>query len=131
MQALNLFNLAEKTKVRKMIKIADWKPINNLKSIFREIRDYFAGNVTGITRDEKIAQNIMRLLFCKIYDEKNSREITEFSNRPDDNHETFKKRINNLFEKVKKNYPDIFEQSEKIEIKPEELSFIVSKLEDF
>jgi len=131
MQALNLFNLAEKTKVRKMIKIADLKPINNLKSIFREIRDYFAGNVTGITRDEKIAQNIMRLLFCKIYDEKNSREITEFSNRPDDNHETFKKRINNLFEKVKKNYPDIFEQSEKIEIKPEELSFIVSKLEDF
>jgi len=97
MQALNLFNLAEKTKVRKMIKIADLKPINNLKSIFREIRDYFAGNVTGITRDEKIAQNIMRLLFCKIYDEKNSREITEFSNRPDDNHETFKKRINNLF----------------------------------
>ena len=59
MQALNLFNLAEKTKVRKMIKIADLKPINNLKSIFREIRDYFAGNVTGITRDEKIAQNIM------------------------------------------------------------------------
>jgi type I restriction enzyme M protein len=73
----------------------------------------------------------MRLLFCKIYDEKNSREITEFSNRPDDNHETFQKRINNLFEEVKKNYPDIFEQSEKIEIKPEELSFIVSKLEEF
>jgi hypothetical protein len=33
MQALNLFDLAEKTKVKKMIKIADLKPINNLKLI--------------------------------------------------------------------------------------------------
>ena len=40
---------------------------NNLKSLFRDIRDYFAGNVTGISRDETIAQNIMRILFCKIF----------------------------------------------------------------
>lgn len=131
MQTLNLFDLAEKTKVKKMIKLADLKPINNLKLIFREIRDYFAGNVTGITRDEKIAQNIMRLLFCKIYDEKNCNTVVEFSNRPDENYDIFYKRISNLFEKVKINYPGIFDQNEKIEIKPEELSFIVSKLEDY
>ena len=131
MQALNLFDLAKKTKVKKMIKIVDLKPINNLKLIFREIRDYFAGNVTGITRDEKIAQNIMRLLFCKIYDEKNSDVVVEFSNHPNENYDIFYKRISSLFEKVKKSYPDIFEQNEKIEIKPEELSFIVSKLEDY
>ena len=131
METLYLFDLAEKTRVKKMIKIVDLKPINNLKLIFREIRDYFAGNVTGITRDEKIAQNIMRLLFCKIYDEKNSRNIVEFSNRPDENYDLFQRRIDDLFEKVKNNYPDIFEQNEKIEIKAEELSFIVSKLEDY
>ncbi|HRR39501.1 MAG TPA: N-6 DNA methylase [Candidatus Paceibacterota bacterium] len=131
MQALNLFDLVEKTKVKKMIRLTDLKPINNLKLIFREIRDYFAGNVTGITRDEKIAQNIMRLLFCKIYDEKNSDIVVEFSNRPNENYDIFYKRISNLFEKVKINYPGIFEQTEKIEIKPEELSFIVSKLEDY
>lgn len=131
MQALNLFDLAEKQKVKKMIKVIDLKPINNLKLIFREIRDYFAGNVTGITRDEKIAQNIMRLLFCKIYDEKNSVDIVEFSNRPDENYDLFRLRIDALFEKVKKHYPSIFEQNEKIEIKSEELSFIVSKLEDY
>ena len=131
METLYLFDLAEKTRVKKMIKIVDLKPINNLKLIFREIRDYFAGNVTGITRDEKIAQNIMRLLFCKIYDEKNSRNIIEFSNRPDENYDLFQRRIDDLFEKVKNNYPDIFEQNEKIEIKAEELSFIVSKLEDY
>ncbi|MBU1350022.1 MAG: N-6 DNA methylase [Bacteroidetes bacterium] len=131
MQTTNLFELAEKNKPKKFIKIADLKPINNLKLIFREIRDYFAGNVTGITRDEKIAQNIMRLLFCKIYDEKNSVDITEFSNRPNEDYKIFQERIKKLFEKVKTNYSDIFDKNEKIEIQAEQLSFIVSKLEDY
>jgi hypothetical protein len=47
----------------------DLRPIHNLKATIREIRDYFAGNVTGITRDETIAQTMLRLLFCKIVDE--------------------------------------------------------------
>jgi len=131
MQKLNLFEFSEKNKPKRFIKVADLKPINNLKLIFREIRDYFAGNVTGITRDEKIAQNIMRLLFCKIYDEKNSKGQTEFSNRPDEDLGSFKERISLLFEKVKKDYSDIFEKNEKLEIQAEQLSFIVSKLEDY
>ncbi|MDA8272421.1 MAG: N-6 DNA methylase [Deltaproteobacteria bacterium] len=131
MQNLNLFEFLEKNKPKKLINITDLKPINNLKIIFREIRDYFAGNVTGITRDEAIAQNIMRLLFCKIYDERNSKSTTEFSNRPDEYNKIFKSRIDNLFEKVKTTYPDIFEKNEKIEIKADDLSFIVSKLEDY
>ena len=40
--------------------------INNLKELFSSIRDYAAGNLTGITRDETIAQNLIRLLFIKI-----------------------------------------------------------------
>ena len=66
MMSLNLFEY-QSLKPQKIIRRKELKPINNLKEIFRDIRDYFAGNVTGITRDEKIAQNIMRLLFCKIY----------------------------------------------------------------
>lgn len=129
----NLLRFMEKvsSKTDRVIKVADLKPITNLRSIFREIRDYFAGNVTGITRDEKIAQNIIRLLFCKIYDELNSQEITEFSVHPDDNYDSFQKRINSLFERVKKTYSEIFETDEKIEIKPDELLFIVTKLEQY
>lgn len=131
MQDLNLFEAYEKNKPRKFIKIDDLGPINNLKLIFRDIRDYFAGNVTGITRDEKIAQNIMRFLFCKIYDEKNSKELAEFSNRPGENCKAFQSRIERLFEQVKNNYSDIFEKDEKLEVGAEESSFIVSKLEDY
>jgi type I restriction enzyme M protein len=131
MQYPTMLDLAARSKPRRIIKVADLKPINNLKLIFREIRDYFAGNVTGITRDEKIAENIMRLLFCKIYDEKNSHDATDFSNRPDEDSKMFEMRISGLFERVKNDYVDIFEKNEKIEIQSEQLSFIVSKLEDY
>ena len=130
-QTTDLFLSAELNRPKRLIYKYNLIPINNLKTVFREIRDYFAGNVTGITRDEKIAQNIMRLLFCKIFDEKNTQEndLVEFGNRPNENENDFAKRIIQLFENVKQKYADIFEQDETIEIQPKDLSFIVSKME--
>jgi len=134
MDKLELFAFRELGKPKKMIYRKNLEPINNLKIIFREIRDYVAGNVTGISRDEKIAQNIMRLLFCKIFDEKTKEEseLVDFANRPDETEREFSLRINRLFENVKTRYPDIFEAEEKIEIENTgDLSHIVSKFEDY
>jgi type I restriction enzyme M protein len=130
-KSADMFTLAERNKPKRLLYKKDLQPINNLKIVFREIRDYFAGNVTGITRDEKIAQNIMRILFCKIYDEKNTaeNELISVSNRPNESPCEFQKRIISVFEKVKNKYADIFEPEESIEIESGELSFIVSKLE--
>ena len=130
---MDLFAAAELNKEKRLIHKKDLQPINNLKTVFHEIRDYFAGNVTGITRDETIAQNIMRLLFCKIYDEKSKKEddLVDFCNRPDESLSVFSKRINIIFQKVKSLYSDIFNQDEEIEIQALDLSFIVGKLEDF
>jgi len=130
---MDLFLSAEISKPKVLIYRKDLKPINNLKLVFREIRDYFAGNVTGISRDEKIAQNIMRILFCKIYDEKNKKndELVDIANRPNETLKEFSNRIKSVFEKVKDKYADIFEQDEEIEIKEAELSYIISKLEKY
>ena len=130
---MDLFLSAEIHKPKVLIYRKDLKPIYNLKIVFREIRDYFAGNVTGISRDEKIAQNIMRILFCKIYDEKNRKtdELVDIANRPDEALSIFAKRIKLVFSNVKTQYSDIFKQDEEIEINDAELSYIISKLEKF
>jgi type I restriction enzyme M protein len=130
---MDLFVSAEINKPKKLIYKQNLAPINNLKLIFREIRDYFAGNVTGITRDEKIAQNIMRLLFCKIYDEKytENEQLVNFANRPNESLQDFQKRIFTLFENVKNQYSDIFDYEEELEIQAGDLSFIVSKMEEY
>ena len=130
MMSPNLFEY-QSLKPKKAIRRKELKPINNLKEIFRDIRDYFAGNVTGITRDEKIAQNIMRLLFCKIYDEQNNKDILEFSNRLDEDLKTFNSRFDILFDLVKKSYSEIFEKNENIEVEGKALSYVVSKLEKY
>ncbi|MEM4248562.1 MAG: hypothetical protein QXH80_04785, partial [Candidatus Nanoarchaeia archaeon] len=129
----DLFLLAELNRPKRLIFKRDLSPIDNLKTIFREIRDYFAGNVTGITRDEKIAQNIMRLLFCRIFDEKNKRneEIMDLARRPEESDAELYKRIIKFFEIVKNKYPDIFDADEKLEIPPSDLSYVISKLENF
>jgi len=124
-----LFNINS----HRLIFLRDLKPINNLKSILRDFRDYAAGNVTGITRDEKIAQNIIRLLLCKIYDEKNKQDddVVDFAFRPDEDFSDLSKRIKYLFLRVKTRYSDIIDLDEEIELSDEDISYIVRRLEDF
>jgi type I restriction enzyme M protein len=99
---------------------------NNLKSLFRDIRDYFAGNVTGISRDETIAQNIMRILFCKIFIElEMPSELLQLDTLDD---KSLNKSVIDLFEKVKKRFPDLFDSQETIEVTGKDLSWIVKKL---
>ncbi|MCI0478608.1 MAG: SAM-dependent methyltransferase, partial [Anaerolineales bacterium] len=111
----------------------DLQPIHNLKATLREIRDYFAGNVTGITRDETIAQMMLRLLFCKIVDEqeKDARELVEFANRPNENPEELARRIQKLFSRVKQRNTGAFDAAETIDLGAVALSHVVSKLQEY
>ena len=130
---MNLITAAELRTPKKLIYKKDLLPIDNLKLVFREVRAYVAGNVTGITRDEKIAQNIMRLLFCKVFDEKSKtkKQVVDFAHRPKEDTDTFASRIYNLFNVVKEKYSDIFDPEEEIEISPSDLSVIVRKIESY
>lgn len=119
------------SKENRMIRREDLKKIHNLKRIFSSFRDYFAGNVTGITRDETIAANLMRILLCKVHDEKNSKEFVEFNYRPNENADQFRKRIIALFDQVKSKYSLLFSKDEIIEIGANDLKYIVEQLEDY
>jgi len=111
----------------------DLRPIHNLKAILREIRDYFAGNVTGITRDETIAQMMLRLLFCKIVDEQetSASSLVDFANRPNENPEELARRIQKLFNRVKQKNADAFAADENIALDAKDLSHVVSKLQEY
>jgi len=128
---IDLFNYKDFEINSKNILKKNLVPIDNLKLVFREIRDYFAGNVTGITRDETIAENFIKILFCKIYDEKSSNNTVEFSNKPNENPKLLEERIIKLFNKVKLNFPNIFNKEDKLEIYYKNLPFIISKLEKY
>ncbi len=107
-------------------------PVNNLKAVFRDIRDYFAGNVTGITRDEVIAQTILRILLCKIHDEMTAKDgqLMQLARRPNEEPKALMERVDIVFEEVKATFPGLFKSVEAIGLSPDDIGWVISKVED-
>jgi type I restriction enzyme M protein len=118
----------------KVLTRADLRPPTNLKVIFEDIRNHLAGMTVGITRDEALAQEIINLLFCKIYDEINtaSNDKVSFQMVGHDDPKDIEKRICDLFnKKVKAEYSDVFDVNDRINLDPGSLSYVVTKLQHF
>ncbi len=107
----------------------------NLKSIFKTMRNYLAGNVVGATRDEVLAQQLINIIFCKIYDERFTRpeDMVTFRAGIDEEKETVKNRIVTLFGKVKKKYQDVLDASDEIarELDANSIVYIVGSLQKY
>ncbi|MED4785242.1 restriction endonuclease subunit M [Brevibacillus choshinensis] len=111
----------------------DLKPATNLKSVFKSIRNYLAANAVGITRDEVFAQQLINLIFCKIYDERFTKPEDMVTFRAGISEETsnVKKRIVKLFEKVKKQYNDVIEVADSILLDEVSLTYVVGELQNY
>lgn len=108
----------------------DLKPATNLKSVFRTIRNYLAANAVGITRDEVFAQQIINLIFCKIYDERFTKpdDVVSFRVGVDESAKQVKARVVKLFELVKKRYSDVIAPADTIELDDRSLQYVVGQL---
>ncbi len=106
----------------------------NLKAVFRDIRNHLAGMTTGITRDETLAQQMINLLFCKLYDEINTPldEIVTFRAGVGEFPDVVRSRIVRLFEdKVKREYDDVFDQTDAVTLDADSLVYVVGELQNY
>jgi type I restriction enzyme M protein len=102
-----------------------------LRIAFRRCHNYIHGN-EGMPKDAAFWQ-FLYLIFCKMHDEKRIGEHRSFWAGP---HEPFdaagqkeiRRRIEPLFESVKRAYPDLFKGNEEITLSDRALAFIVSEL---
>ncbi|MCD6398522.1 MAG: type I restriction enzyme HsdR N-terminal domain-containing protein, partial [Candidatus Aenigmarchaeota archaeon] len=96
----------------------DLKPTHNLKATFKAIRNHLAGNTVGATRDEVLAQQLINLIFCKIYDERFTEpdETVTFRAGIDEKPKEVKDRILDLFNKVKRKYKEVLDKSDVINL---------------
>ncbi len=104
-----------------------------LRPIFRDVRNHLAGNLVGITRDESLAQQIINLLFCKVYDEmdKGPEEYVDFRAGFNESPETVHQRMMDLFADVKLRYGDVFSKTDTIEIDPASIAYVVGELQNY
>jgi type I restriction enzyme M protein len=111
----------------------DLKSTHNLKVIFKSIRNYLAGNAVGVGRDESVAQQMINLIFCKIYDEKYTKKNDYVSFRVGDKEdkELVKERILEIFEKVKNEYSAVIDDADSIILDAESISYVIGELQNF
>jgi type I restriction enzyme M protein len=109
------------------------KPTHNLKIIFKSIRNHLAANTIGATRDEVLAQQLINIIFCKIYDEKYTfpNEIVKFRAGVDEKPKEIEKRILDLFQEVKKSQLEVFDKEDKISLDSKSVAYVVGELQNY
>lgn len=116
-----------------LFKRADLRATHNLKSVFRSARNYLAANAVGMTRDEPLAQQIINLIFCKIYDERFTRRdaVVSFRAGVGEDPSDVAKRIKGIFAQVVTTYDDVFSKSDRIDLDDRSISYVVGELQQY
>lgn len=111
----------------------DLKPATNLKAVFKTMRNFLAANAVGITRDEVFAQQLINLIFCKIYDERFTKpdDMVTFRAGIDEDPKDVRDRIVKLFDLVKKQYSDVIEVADSIQLDAVSITHIVGALQQY
>ena len=114
-------------------KRSDLKTTHNLKAIFKSIRNYLAANTVGATRDEVLAQQLINLIFCKLYDEKFTApdDIVKFRAGVSESSKEVEKRILDLFNEVKTTQPEVFDEQDSITLDTNSIAYVVGELQNY
>ena len=136
----NIPRFGERVEDIGLYKRKDLKKPSNLKAVFRDIRNHLAGMTTGIARDEALAQEMINVLFCKIYDEQETApdDTVTFRVGVDETAKTVRGRVLELFEAVKgqvqdknKTFADVFTKADAITLDANSLLYIVGELQNY
>ncbi|MCZ4540442.1 N-6 DNA methylase [Dietzia maris] len=109
------------------------RPTHSLRSVFRAARNYLAANAVGMTRDEALAAQIINLVFCKIYDERFTESTSTVTLRAGLNEPVrdVAERARALFEKVKDQYDDVFEEADSLTLDDDSIAYVVGELQPY
>ncbi|HNL08343.1 MAG TPA: N-6 DNA methylase, partial [Chitinophagales bacterium] len=111
----------------------DLRPTHNLKAIFKSIRNYLAANTVGATRDEVLAQQLINIIFCKLYDEKHTAptDIVRFRAGIGETPQEIVQRVRDIFEEVKTNLPEVIERQDQINLDAKSIVYVVGELQNY
>lgn len=107
---------------------------DNLLFSFKICHDHIY--VTDGLQKQPAFFELLKVIFCKIYDERNFPSPLEFyatarEKASNDGRLTVFNRISKIFEAVKKQYPAIFDTSDEIKLQPRSLAYIVGELQRY
>lgn len=107
---------------------------DNLLFSFKICHDHIY--VTDGLQKQPAFFELLKVIFCKIHDERNFPNPLEFyatakEKKSNDGRLTVVNRIGKIFEAVKKQYPAIFDKNDSIKLQPRSLAYIVGELQRY
>jgi len=97
---------------------------------FKQIHYYLYSN-SNIPRAERLGAEMIRILFCKIYDEIHNKNNKGFVITLHESEQETGNRVRKLFEKVKETYPDIFDKEERVYLDDKSIKYVIEKLQNY
>ncbi len=111
----------------------DLRIVHELTSVFRRCHNYIHAN-GGLQKAEAFHE-MLKLIFCKTYDEQEGGIDLDFSVSPTEQksiggqRKLVEDRLKPLFEHVKRTYPFIFLEDETIKLEPSVAAYVVGELQ--
>ena len=107
---------------------------DNLLMVFKTCHNHIYAT-DGLQKQPAFFE-LLKLIFCKTLDEQNVGRPLEFYARSGeranrDGQLSVQKRISKIFERVKQQFPQIFEANDEIRLQPRSLAWIVSELQSY
>ena len=109
------------------------RPVKHLKPVFKRILKTLYSN-TNISRKEKLGSEMIRLIFCKIWDEKyNLTALPKFRVILEEDPDKLRKTIQELFNTVKQELSEdgVFDEHETIKLDAKSIRYVVGELERY
>lgn len=101
-----------------------FKEFRPSKQVFRDIRNYLAGQFVGATRDDTLLHEVLKCLFCKLY-----LETSEYLGEPDRaNLASAAKFYRGVFARVRQDFPEIYRSEDEILLDPPALVYVMDAL---
>ncbi|MGQ9625800.1 MAG: N-6 DNA methylase [Anaerolineae bacterium] len=99
----------------------------SLPEIFNGLYYYLYTN-SNIPRAERLGAEMVRILFCKIYDELTNRDAPIFQSLAYEDEDTIAQKIASLFEDVKREFPEVFGKDERLHLDGKSIAYVVRQL---
>jgi type I restriction enzyme M protein len=106
-------------------------PAEGLRDVFKRCHNYIYAN-QGLPKEQAFHE-LLKLIFCKVNDEQTTEgemlfDVASDERRSEMGQRRLRKRIDELFDKVKERYPYIFDPNDRIRLDNRVLAYIVSEL---
>jgi type I restriction enzyme M protein len=93
--------------------------VNNPREAYRQVRNYLAGRLVGITRDDALLQEVIKCLFCKLHLKRRRNEIEDSTDVLGLAHI-----YRQAFSEVRSRLPNLFSEEDELLLDPTSLAYL-------